>query len=296
MTISFSSESGVVCSVLIPAFNATDTIAETINSVRAQDFPMPIEILVCDDASTDNTVSVISELVDLDPRVKLLRNSTNQGVSHTRNKLLDSATGCYIAFLDSDDVFLPSKISRTYNVLSVSSAAMVCHGLGYLTAGGGVSGNINASEFLPASLIKRTDIGTLRFKTTLPVGEDTDFFRQIMARCDSIRISDVLTAIRIRPGSLTDKDWFDKRIVEHWHATRAQGAIAPNSMSSYFDYYKSLGFLTRTNLYRKWLGQKLGRQGAGYIFAGKRKTAIGYLCMSLLLSPTYLFHRLFKNR
>lgn len=286
----------VVCSVLIPAYNASLTIAETLTSVLNQIFSSPYEIIVCDDASTDDTVSVIEKVIKADPRVKLYRNYENRGVSYTRNRLLDVAEGAYIAFLDADDVFLPEKLQRSINALSGSGRSVLFHGLGYLTNKGRVSGNIGASEFLPATLIERSAIGSVRFKTGLAVGEDTDFFRQIKKPSNFVKIEDVLTAIRIRPGSLTDRDWFKKRVVEYWHSNHSAEDTVPNSIEGYLTYFKSIRFPKRSNLYRLWLGQKYGRIGAGYLFSGRHVVAALYLCASGILNPAYLLQRLANNR
>lgn len=286
----------VVCSVLIPAYNASLTIKETLSSVQNQNLSQPYEIIVCDDCSTDDTFFVIAAIAKDDRRVKIYRNTENRGVSYTRNRMLDLAKGEYVAFLDADDVFLPDKLSRSLEALHASNSSLLFHGLGYLKAHGRVSGNIGASEFLPATLLKRAAIGEIRFKTGLAVGEDTDFFRQIKNPSNSVRIDDVLTAIRIRPGSLTDRDWLQKRVVEYWHSAHGSEDLAPDSIEGYMGYFKTLSIAKRINLYRLWLGQKFGRIGAGYLFSERRLFAAVYLSLSGLLNPAYLLQRLANNR
>lgn len=94
-------------SVIVPAFNRRHTIGRALRSVAEQTY-RPIEIIVVDDCSTDGTAEAVSEL-DLDLEVKLIRHPANQGGSAARNTGIAAARGDYVAFLDSDDRWLPRK-------------------------------------------------------------------------------------------------------------------------------------------------------------------------------------------
>jgi glycosyltransferase involved in cell wall biosynthesis len=96
-------------SVVIPAYNRAGTILRAIRSVQEQTFP-DWELLVVDDASTDNTCGVVETLKD--PRIRILRQSANGGPGVARQRGLDAAAGEFVAFLDSDDEWLPEKIAR----------------------------------------------------------------------------------------------------------------------------------------------------------------------------------------
>lgn len=100
-------------SVVIPAFNASAWIAETLRSVMEQDVAA-LEVILVDDGSTDDTVSVAAELAHGDHRIKIIR-KTNTGVSDTRNTGLHEAKGRHVVFLDADDVlssgFLRSRMT-----------------------------------------------------------------------------------------------------------------------------------------------------------------------------------------
>ncbi len=100
-------------SVVIPAYNASASIAKAIASCMQQTM-QPHEIIVVDDASTDNTCDVVAQY----KAVKLLRQSTNQGPSAARNRGINEATGDVIAFLDSDDTWLPEKLVAIHDVFS----------------------------------------------------------------------------------------------------------------------------------------------------------------------------------
>jgi len=92
-------------SVIVPTYNRADTVKRAIASVQAQTF-QDWELIVVDDGSTDDTSSVIA---GLDPRMVVIRQE-NQGISGARNTGLTSSTGQYIAFLDSDDEWLPHHL------------------------------------------------------------------------------------------------------------------------------------------------------------------------------------------
>ncbi len=93
-------------SVVMPAYNASAYIQQAIDSVLAQDYPA-VELIVVDDGSNDDTVARVQAYGD---RVKLLTQA-NQGSAVARNQGLEAARGEYIAFLDSDDVWLPGKLT-----------------------------------------------------------------------------------------------------------------------------------------------------------------------------------------
>jgi succinoglycan biosynthesis protein ExoO len=91
-------------SVLIPAYNVSGIVGRAIRSVAAQTFP-PLEILVIDDCSTDNTVEVVRALGREIPTLRLLSTAANGGPSAARNVGLREAKADWIALLDSDDAW-----------------------------------------------------------------------------------------------------------------------------------------------------------------------------------------------
>jgi glycosyltransferase involved in cell wall biosynthesis len=95
-----------IVSVVIPAYNRSALLGEAIESVLAQDHPR-LEVIVVDDGSTDDTPSVVRSYGN---RVKYIRQE-HSGRSAARNRGLAHAAGEFVAFLDSDDVFLPGKLS-----------------------------------------------------------------------------------------------------------------------------------------------------------------------------------------
>ena len=105
----------------MPAYNSADFITDSIQSVMQQTH-QNWELLIIDDASLDNTVSIIKKFETLDSRIKLFQNNENKGTGISRNVGIKDAQGAYIAFLDSDDLWLPKK-------LEVQLAFMQAHDL-----------------------------------------------------------------------------------------------------------------------------------------------------------------------
>lgn len=100
--------------VILPVHDAEAYVAEAIESILGQtcaDF----ELLVIDDGSTDRSVEVVQGYRD--PRVRLLRNPENIGISATLNRGLDAATGVYVARMDADDVSLPERLQKQVDFL-----------------------------------------------------------------------------------------------------------------------------------------------------------------------------------
>lgn len=94
----------------MPSYNTGRFISETINSVLAQTY-QNWELIIVDDCSTDDTDEVVSEFL-VDTRIKYIKNENNSGAAVSRNKALREATGRWIAFLDSDDLWEPDKLTK----------------------------------------------------------------------------------------------------------------------------------------------------------------------------------------
>ena len=102
-------DAGIV-SVIMPSYNTAKYIGETIESVLNQTYPY-WELIIVDDCSTDNTDDVVTPYLK-DDRIRYLKNEKNSGAALSRNYALREATGKWIAFLDSDDVWLPEKLEK----------------------------------------------------------------------------------------------------------------------------------------------------------------------------------------
>lgn len=110
-------------SIIMPAYNAERFIGEAVESVQAQGFEN-WELLVADDRSTDRTVAIVKSIALNDPRVRVLISEKNGGPAAARNLAIQSAGGRYIAFLDSDDVWLPQKLETQLEFMRSSNTAL----------------------------------------------------------------------------------------------------------------------------------------------------------------------------
>jgi O-antigen biosynthesis protein len=177
-------------SVVIPTFNRADLVLRAIRSVLAQDYPA-MEVLVVDDASTDDTAARVEALGDR--RVRLLRQGKNGGVARARNAGMEAAEGDLIAFLDSDDEWLPARLGPQVDLLARAPArTALIHGGTEVIAPGGervylppqaegrVFPAMLARNVLPGfpfnGLMRREVVDTIGgFDPALPAIEDWDF-------------------------------------------------------------------------------------------------------------------------
>jgi teichuronic acid biosynthesis glycosyltransferase TuaG len=109
-------------SVIIPTWNRAGTITKAVQSALSQTLP-PLEVLVCDDCSTDDSAERVRALND--PRVKWLPGE-HIGQAFTRNRGIAAAQGEWLAFLDSDDVWLPEKLERQMRQVEASGHLACC--------------------------------------------------------------------------------------------------------------------------------------------------------------------------
>ena len=98
-------------SVIIPVYNAEKYISETLDSVIAQNYP-DIEIILIDDCSTDNFAQIIRDYMSKYSCIKYYKQDNNSGVAIARNTGVRHATGRFIAYIDSDDVWKEGKLKR----------------------------------------------------------------------------------------------------------------------------------------------------------------------------------------
>ena len=97
-------------SIIMPSFGTAPFIAESIESVQAQSYKN-WELIIVDDCSPDNTDDVVRPYLS-DERIKYLKNEKNSGAAVSRNRALREAKGKWIAFLDSDDLWMPEKLEK----------------------------------------------------------------------------------------------------------------------------------------------------------------------------------------
>lgn len=106
-------------SIITPSFNAEKFIAQTIESVQKQTHTN-WEMIIVDDCSVDNTFSIIKEIALKDKRIQYLRLEKNSGTGIARNIALSKSKGKYIAFVDSDDLWKPTKLEKQIDYLTTN--------------------------------------------------------------------------------------------------------------------------------------------------------------------------------
>lgn len=113
-------------SVIMPAYNAERTIRDSIESILHQSF-RDFELIVIDDGSRDGTKEIVEKLAAGDSRIRFLQNEKNSGVSYTRNRAVSLAEGEWIAFLDSDDQWLPEKLEKQLALAEQHPDMVLCY-------------------------------------------------------------------------------------------------------------------------------------------------------------------------
>lgn len=114
-------------SIPIITYNQEKFISNTIDSALSQDYPN-IEVIICDDASTDGTVKIIQDYIEKHPsKIKLLTSQRNVGATQNWYKAISVCSGKYIAGLAGDDSFFPKKISKQVLAMEADSDIAICY-------------------------------------------------------------------------------------------------------------------------------------------------------------------------
>jgi glycosyltransferase involved in cell wall biosynthesis len=132
-------ERKMLVSIVIPTYNRAELVERAVHSVLSQTYP-DLEVIIVDDASTDNTRERIKALQQVDHRILYFRHNSNRGPQAARNTGVQAAKGEYIAFLDSDNEWLPRKLERQMALFShkADSLGVVYCGYSKVSAGGEV--------------------------------------------------------------------------------------------------------------------------------------------------------------
>ena len=111
-------------SIITSTYNSGNYIAKAIESVQAQTYTN-WEMVITDDCSTDDGPDIVRSYAASDPRIRLLQLDANSGPGVSRNNSILNANGRYIAFLDSDDIWMPDKLQLQLELMSQTGCAMV---------------------------------------------------------------------------------------------------------------------------------------------------------------------------
>jgi glycosyltransferase involved in cell wall biosynthesis len=186
-------------SVVIPTHNRADLLSRAVNSVLGQTYER-LEIIIVDDASTDNTREIVHGFKG--DRIRYLRHDNNRGGSATRNTGIDAATGQYIAFLDDDDEWVPQMIQKQLDSLQGFDAVLCTCFVNGKSMAKRQPKSVVALEDLKRNpyavggtgvlMVNAPIIKELRFDEQLPIQQDWDLFIRIAQRCDIAYLNEPL--------------------------------------------------------------------------------------------------------
>jgi glycosyltransferase involved in cell wall biosynthesis len=244
-------------SVIIPTYNRGWIVKEAIESVLKQDFT-DFELIVVDDGSTDNTAEILH---GFGSDIRVIKQS-NRGVSAARNRGIQASVGRWIAFLDSDDLWLPQKLSRQVDFFNAHPEAPICQTEEqWIRNGRRVNPKLRHRKFSgmiferslelclvsPSAVMIRkrlfSDVGL--FDESLPVCEDYDLWLRVSCRFPVYLIDTALIIKRGgHPDQLSRAPGLDKyriqslcQIIESNLLSEAQRAAAVRMLKEKSDIY-----------------------------------------------------------
>lgn len=112
-------------SILLPAYNASHFIEQTLDSILCQTFS-DFELLAADDGSSDNTRQILEKYAEEDSRIKLMHNDSNRGKTFTVNRLWKASSGQYITIHDADDISMPGRFEKQFEEFNLNPALGMC--------------------------------------------------------------------------------------------------------------------------------------------------------------------------
>jgi len=202
-------------SIVTPVHNGAVFILETIASVQAQTWE-DWELLVVDDASEDESAEIVEGLAAEDSRIRLFRLERNGGAAVARNAAIQAAQGRYIAFLDSDDWWVPQKLEKQIRFMGEAQCGFSFTGLQRVDEAGGeialfgVPGRVSYRELLKTNYIGCSTVmyDSAAFgKVEMPLirkRQDYGLWLRLLKRTDyACGINEALTRYRVRSGSVS---------------------------------------------------------------------------------------------
>jgi len=148
-------------SIITPSYNSEKFISETIKSVLNQTYDN-WEMIIVDDCSSDNSNEIIKEYSKKDGRIKLIKLEKNSGPAVARNRAIKEAKGRYIAFLDSDDLWMPNKLEKQVEFMKKNNLAFTYSSYYLIDEENHDIGLFNAPERISyRSMLKTCSVGCL---------------------------------------------------------------------------------------------------------------------------------------
>lgn len=225
-------------SIITPTWACVNFISETIKSIQSQTY-QNWELLIQDDCSQDDTFKVVEYFAKQDSRIKYKCNDKNSGAAITRNNALKRAKGRWIAFLDSDDLWLPEKLEHQLKFMVENNYAFTYHEYTEISEDGKdigvyVSGKKHVSKFdmfaccWPGCLSVMYDkekIGIIQIKD-IRKNNDTAMWLKVVQKAPCFLLKENLAKYRRRAVSITPKPLY-KRIWAHYPLFRVAEEMGP---------------------------------------------------------------------
>ena len=210
-------------SVIMPSYNTAEYILDSIRSVQAQTYTN-WELIIVDDCSTDDSVKLIKSIKDL--RIILFQNEQNSGAAISRNKALREAKGKWIAFLDSDDIWVPEKLEKQIRFMKENNYAFtftdyrIClngEWLPYINTGPDVVNKRRMYDycyfFTGTVIYDNCRIGLIQI-ADLQKNNDYAMWLQVIEKSNAYRLSECLSYYIKHEGSVSSVNKF---MLIKWH-------------------------------------------------------------------------------
>ena len=225
-------------SVIMPSYKCGKYITESINSVQNQTY-QNWELIVVDDCSGDGTIGVVQDIQKEDHRIHVFSNARNNGAAVSRNVALREAKGQWIAFLDSDDLWEPTKLEKQIKFMEENDYAFSYHEYVEIDErdnelGVHVSGKEHVGKFdmfsccWPGCLSVMYDaekIGLIQIND-IKKNNDTAMWLKVIRKADCYLLPEVLGKYRRRANSITPKPIW-QRIWAHYPLFRVAEEMNP---------------------------------------------------------------------
>ena len=182
--------------VLMPVYNEEKFLAESIGSILNQTY-YNFELLILDDASTDNSLKIIKAYAKEDKRIKVIVNQKNRGEAKCRNRLLKNSKTEFIAWMDSDDISLEDRLQTQMDFLKQNPKI---DAVGVQYSAFGSSGN------LPANFTSRCSLSDIEIKTGFIFGYDF-FFPSSLIRIKKIKLHHLFFDINYKLSTGVDQQY-----------------------------------------------------------------------------------------
>jgi len=148
-------------SIIMPLYNCEEYIQESIESVRQQTYKN-WELIIVDDASTDQSVDIVKQIMKEESRICFIGLNINRGAANARNIATEEAKGRFITFLDSDDLWLPNKLVKQIEVMEMENILFSYGSYILIDDNGNSRGIFKAKNKVSyEDMLKTSEIGTL---------------------------------------------------------------------------------------------------------------------------------------